>query len=318
MNFEPILIICGPTATGKTSFALDLCQKINGEILSADSRQVYKQMDIVTGKDVPPGQFLVESNIKWRDRNLGYYDIDGVPVWLYDIVAPDEPFNVSFWNEAATLLIKDIQNRDKMPVVVGGTGLYIKSLVSPIDTIASPPNYLLRDKLKQKKPEELMEILDKLDSVKAASLNVSDRQNPRRLVRAIELGLNADSQKPQGELPFPSQQIGLTGPMSFLKERIVKRVEERIVAGALEESQSLKANYGYNFPSMSASGYKAFQYPDWKEKWITLENQYLKRQLTWFKKQPDVHWFDISVPDWKNTAQTFVLDWYNKIHDQES
>jgi tRNA dimethylallyltransferase len=318
MNFEPILIICGPTATGKTSFALDLCRKINGEILSADSRQVYKQMDLVTGKDVPPGQYLIDSNIRWRDRTLGHYDIGGVAVWLYDIVSPDEPFNVSFWHEAASLLINDIQSRDKIPVVVGGTGLYIKSLVSPIDTITSPPNYLLRDKLKQKNPQELMKILDKLDSAKAASLNVSDRQNPRRLVRAIELGMDADSPKSRGEVPFPSLQLGLTAPLPFLKQRIVRRVEERIAAGALEESRLLMSRYGYDFPSMSASGYKAFQYEDWKEKWITLENQYLKRQLTWFKKQPDIRWFDISLPDWETTAQTFVLDWYNKIHDPES
>ena len=282
--------------------------------MSADSRQVYRGMDIVTGKDVPIGQYLIESNLKWRDRNLGYYDMDGIRIWLYDIVSADEPFNVSYWNEAAVLLIDDIQERDRFPVVVGGTGLYIKSLVSPMDTISSPPNYLLRDKLKQKNPEELMKILDKLDSAKAARLNVSDRQNPRRLVRAIELGLNDGASRSE-EIPYPSLQIGLTAPLPFLKSRIAQRVETRIDAGAVEESQSLIARYDLGYPSMSASGYKAFQSEDWKEKWITLENQYLKRQLTWFKKQPDIHWFDISLPDWKSQAQTFVQDWYNKLHD---
>jgi tRNA dimethylallyltransferase len=128
LTMHKILIICGPTATGKTTFGIEIAKKFNGEIISADSRQVFTGMDIVTGKDLPPSSRLHVSNLKWRDRKLKYYIVDGIKIWLYDIVFPYEPFNIAFWNEASTRVISDVNRRGKIPIVVGGTGLYIKSL----------------------------------------------------------------------------------------------------------------------------------------------------------------------------------------------
>jgi len=117
-----VLVICGPTATGKTALGLELAKKFNGELISADSRQVYVGMDLVTGKDLPVGTKPFISQIRWRDRFLKYYIIKNVNIWLYDIVNPDEPFNVAYWKEVADLVINDIHLRGKLPIVVGGTG----------------------------------------------------------------------------------------------------------------------------------------------------------------------------------------------------
>ena len=128
-----LLIICGPTATGKTGFGIEMANKFGGEIISADSRQVYKGMDVVTGKDLPKNDKRQVTNVKWRDRHLSFYEIEGVRVWLYDVVEPNEPFNVAFWKECFDLISADMQSRSKLPIVVGGTGLYFKSLRKAID-----------------------------------------------------------------------------------------------------------------------------------------------------------------------------------------
>src|SRR3989339_1418163 len=124
MNMSKLLVVCGPTATGKTSLGLKMAQKFNGEIISADSRQVYAGMDIVTGKDLPPAVTSQVSNLSWQGRFLKYYEIEKIKVWGYDLVNPDQDFNVSFWNECAKILISDIRSRGKLPIIVGGTGLY--------------------------------------------------------------------------------------------------------------------------------------------------------------------------------------------------
>ncbi len=302
-----ILIISGPTATGKTAFALELCKKLGGEIISADSRQVYRGMDIVTGKDLPLGAKMISSGLIWRDRNLGYYAVSSVPVWLYDVVAPDEPFSLSAWHEIALTLIQAILSRGKLPVIVGGTGLYIKSLTSLLTNISKPPNHSLREKLQGKTASELLTMLNRIDSSRAASLNISDRKNPRRLVRAIELGLAPPSSNPPSPLSgYSITHINLTAPRDYLQARVTARVDSRIQAGAFAEAQKFISRYGFNYPSMTASGYKAFTYPNWKNRWITLENQYVKRQLTWFAKQSDIFKLDISDPNWKQNAEKLL------------
>src|SRR3989344_4958306 len=121
-----VLIICGPTATGKTKLAARLAKRFNGELVSADSRQVYRGMDLTTGKEMPD-----------------------VPIWLYDVAHPDEDFSVSHWVKLAKDAISDIQKRNKLPIVVGGTGLYIQALLRPFETIDIPPNKKLREKLQK-------------------------------------------------------------------------------------------------------------------------------------------------------------------------
>ena len=307
-----VLVICGPTATGKTTLGLELAKKFDGELISADSRQVYVGMDIVTGKDLPSGAKSFFSQIKWRDRFLKYYIVRNVKIWLYDIVNPNEPFNVAYWKEAADLVISDIHLRGKIPVVVGGTGLYIKSLFSDLTLVQIPPNNLLRNKLINQNPGYLFDYLNKLDPVKAASLNSSDRRNPRRLIRAIEIAAASPVAKNIKTKPLDFLTLGMIAEKHYIYGLINKRINKIITAGALAEIEKISSVYGFQIPAMTALGYKAIGHGKGTEKWISLECQYVRRQITWFKKQPDIIWYDISRPDWHGNCFEIVQNWYNK------
>lgn len=308
------MIIGGPTATGKTSLALTLAKVFNGELISADSRQVYKGMDIVTGKDIPRGLKSIHSRIYWRNHNLSYYRLSGIKLWLTDVVLPDEQFNVSFWQEISSMLIKDISSRGKLPIIVGGTGLYIKSLIQPMSFIHIPVNDNLRSEMSSQSWEFLFTYLQKISPNKALALNESDRKNPRRLVRAIEIAQAvASGQFRQfGDVLYNYYFLGLTASRETLYSRVESRVMDRIENGAFLESQALSKKYGWDVPSMSACGYKVFKESGWLEKWIHEEKQYIRRQLNWFSHQKNINWFNIDTPDWKSDAQSKILDWYNK------
>ena len=293
-----VLIICGPTAVGKTSLALELAKKFNGELLSADSRQVYKGMDIITGKDLPK---------------------DGTKIYLTDLVFPNQDFNIAQWRKEALKVIEKLHSENKLPIVVGGTGFYIKALIGNIETINIPQNKNLRKQLKGKTVLELFEILTGINPVKAAQMNQSDKNNPRRLVRAIEV--SQSSNKTQDNFKnFDYTIIGLTIPKHILFEKIDNRVEERIKQGALKEVEDLlKSDLSWDSQSMSAVGYKQFR--DYFEKnsslkeivdrWKKAEHQYAKKQLTWFKKHKDINWFDVTDCDWKYKVEKLVQTWYN-------
>lgn len=262
-----ILIICGPTATGKTALAAALAKKFNGELISADSRQVYKGMDIVTGKDRP----------------------QGVKIHGLDLVRPDEEFSVAHFVGYARALINQINKKGKLSIIVGGTGLYLKSLISPPETLSVKPDWRLRRDLEQKSVKQLQFQLKKLNSAKWQAMNHSDQLNPRRLIRAIEV--EKSHQGPA--LPaartdlFNSLWIGLTENKKTLDKKIADRVKARIKAGAIKEWQKLKSKYSSSLPSMSGIGYR--QLPD-VTAWIRAEQQYARRQLTYFKKIRPIHW----------------------------
>ena len=271
---KKVLIICGPTATGKTKLGIDIAKKFGGEIVSADSRQVYVGRNIITGKDLPANLKPQISKLKWRDRYLKYYEVDGVRIWLYDIVSSGKEFNVSYWKECADLVISDILSRNRLPIVVGGTGLFIKSLTQSLSQIHVPPHSLLRIELANKSAEYLFDYLNKLDSIRAAILNISDRHNPRRLIRAIEISLSKTTinYEPTNYELF---LIGLTAPRAELYSRIDQRVMDRVMAGAAAEDPILAAD---------------------PPRWQFQEHQIARQQLTWFAKQPRIHWFDITSP----------------------
>ena len=285
-----VLIICGPTATGKTKLGIELAKKFGGELVSADSRQVYIGKNLVYGKDLPPKLKAQNSKLKWRDRYLKFYEVDGIKIWLYDIVSSNEPFNIAFWKECADLVIADITRRHKLPILIGGTGLYLKSLTQSLAQISVPPNLLLRNELADKSVKYLFNYLNRIDSARAASLNSSDRKNPRRLIRAIEISLSKKVS------PFPERtnlnilQIGLTAFRDILYKLVDQRVADRIAAGAAAEDPRLAAN--------SAS-------------WGKSEHAIVRHQLTWFKMQPHVAWFDITAPHWTKKAIGLVQNWYN-------
>ena len=249
---DKLLVICGPTATGKTALATALAKKLNGELISADSRQVYRGMDLVTGKDRPD-----------------------VPIWLYDVVNPDEEFSVSQWVKLTRSAIIDIKKRKKLPIIVGGTGLYIKALFDPFDTIDIPPNKALRKKLSAVSVAELQA------QTTRGRMNNSDWNNPRRLIRKIEIETShvTTHKKPH---VFHAVVIGLTAPLPILDARIDARFNKRLQQGMQKEIDALVKKYDKNLPSMSAIGLN--------------EHAYARRQLTWFTKQKDIHWFDCTLP----------------------
>lgn len=288
---DKILIICGPTATGKTRFALNVAQKLGGELISADSRQVYRGKNLIYGKDLPPGASPRLSHLKWRGRSLPYYELAGIKVWLYDVVAPGEPFSVAFWRECADLVITDILAHSRLPIVVGGSGLYLKSLTQSLPQIAVPPNSQIRAYLATKDTSGLYDYLARISPSRAAILNRSDRANPRRLIRAIEIAQSTAPIQTSQLATYNFMQIGLTAPRAGLYQHINQRIHDRIAAGAVTEDPALAAD---------------------PARWQAYEHKLARRQITWFKKQPDITWFDIAESSWSSRALVHIQSWYNK------
>ncbi len=283
-----LLVICGPTATGKTKLAVHLSKLFNGQIISADSRQVYKYMDIGTGKE--------------RPKDL---DILG-----YDLVRPDQEFSVKKYADFAFKTIKEIYKEEKLPILVGGTGLYISSVVKDLDRIYVPRNLKLRKELEGKSAGELFEMLLRKDANFAERLNDSDRRNPRRLIRALEVvSSNEVGDLKEEPIKFDSVLwIGLRADMKGLKGRIGKRVEERIRMGFEREIEFLKRKGYWDGVAKVTLGYK--DWPD-TDKWRKGEVDYAKRQMVWFKKEKDINWFDVGESEWKEKVVELVKKWYS-------
>lgn len=281
-----ILVVCGPTATGKSSLGILLAKKFYGEIISADSRQVYKKMDIGTGKEFS----------------------DDVKIWGYDLVDPRDEFSVSQFAKFAKNKIIDIQKKGKLPIIVGGTGFYIKAITDGIETIDIPQNKNLRANFEDKNADELFETLSNIDPLKSASMNFSDKNNPRRLVRAIEIAqYQIDHPKTDKKTIGGNEfiQIGLTASGEILASRIDRRVKKRVEMGMKKEIKKLlDSGVDWSMQSMQALGYK--QYRDYFEggvpeevvmdEWSREEIKYAKRQMTWFKKEKRIKWFDVAAP----------------------
>ena len=298
-----LLIICGPTATGKTKLGIKLAKKYNGEIISADSRQVFEGMDIITGKDLS-----VE-----------------IPLWGLDLVKPDQKFSVAHFVEFANKVINNIWEREKLPIIVGGSGFWIKALVEGVDSIGIPPDWKLRKQLNKLSIKQLREKLKKLTPKKLRLMNKSDRNNPRRLIRAIEIASNQQPAYRRGRSTIKFDKlliIGLkTKDYQGLYKKIDKRVEKRIKQGAEREIKNLiKQGYSWDLPSFSAAGYRLWkdyfeQKKDLKEiiqDWKYNEHQLARKQLVFFKKMKNINWFDINQLGTVKRIEKKVNRWYDK------
>lgn len=317
-----LLVICGPTSTGKTTLAVSLAKKFNGEIISADSRQVYKKLDIGTGKGLPKGSKIKYS---WFYK-YGYYEVEGIKIWGYDLADPRHGFSVSQYLKFADRMLKDIRKRGKFPILVGGTGLYIKGVIDGIPTAKIPNNLSLRKNLENKNPNELFEMLAKLDSIKAGQMNSSDKKNPRRLIRAIEVATwkmsNTEKEKDieKNKIEQNIMEIGLTASETYINQKISLRIKERLKEGIKNEIERLlKSHVDWDMQSMSSMGYR--QWKDFFEgkkpesfvirEWADEEIKYVKRQMVWFKKDKKINWFDITDKDYPENVEKFVKKWHN-------
>lgn len=297
---EKIIAVVGPTAVGKTGVGLSLASRFGGEIISVDSRQVYREMDLVTGKDVPPKAVFQKrktlTNQQGTKLSIGYYQYDSGRVWLYDVVPPRVVFSAADFRIAAHWVIRNIQKRGKVPILVGGTGFYLRAMTEGYETLGIPPDWDLRHRLESWPLVKLQERVVKEVPARWEKMNRSDRANPRRLIRAIETRAG-EAQEPT---PFAEVfKIGLRLSAKDLLAQIDRRVEARLRAGAEEEVKRLVKKFGWESVLGETIGYQEWRpYLEGQtsrsvviEAWRLAEHQYAKRQLVWFRKEPALSWY---------------------------
>jgi tRNA dimethylallyltransferase len=280
-NKLKMLVILGPTATGKSELAVKLAKKFNGEIISADSRQVYKGLGIGTGK-------------------ITKREMRGIPHYMLDVISPKKTFSAHDFQKQAKKIITDILSRNKLPIICGGTGYYVRYIVHNIVLPAVPPDIKLRKKLEKKSLPELQVLLKKLDQRRAENI---DMKNPVRLIRAIEIATQLGSVPEVKEIksPYNILEIGLKLDDKELKAKIHNRVLSRLKKGMIKEAQNLHKN-GLTLKRMRGFGMEYGYLADYiknkiskKELAYNIEKgnlDYAKRQITWFKKDKRIKWFN--------------------------
>ena len=280
LNNKKLLVILGPTASGKSELAIKLAKLFSGEIVSADSRQIYKGMDIGSGK-VP------------LKKIKGKFYSNGIRHHLIDVANPQEYFSVAQYQKLALKAIKDIQKRGKLPILCGGTGLYISSVIEGWQFPKVKPNLKLRKELENLTKEELFLKIKKLDARRAKTI---DKNNKRRLIRALEILLQNKKIEPLKKIPLKMKIliIGIKTDKKVLQQKIKKRLEKRLKEGMIEEVKKLKEkgvsskrleDFGLEYRWVNRYLEKKINYEEMKE---TLEkeiNKYAKRQITWFTRQ---------------------------------
>ncbi len=279
---QKLLAIVGPTASGKTALSILLAKHFDGEVVSADSRQVYRGFD--------------QTTVKVTEEEMS-----GVPHHLLNIADITERVSVAEYQKRAEAIIADIQSRGKLPILCGGTGYYIDAVLYDREFPEVQENSILRAELSEKSAEELFKILEELDPVRTLSI---ERENPRRLIRAIEIATVLGKVP---EIPalyksrFDSLIIGLKPQDELLRERIQKRIETRLddmiqeiqkeyESGALNTGRASELGFDFSLTLEYLNGKiskeelaKRLEYGDW---------QYAKRQLRWFKRNPDIQWYE--------------------------
>lgn len=288
----PLVVLVGPTAVGKTACAIQLALRLHGEIVTADSMQIYKGMDIGTDKPT------VEER-------------QGVPHHLIDVVTPDKKFNVAMYRDAAQQTIARIHERGKLPIVSGGTGLYIRAILQEFLFPDKGSDAELRKKLQREAEQFGAQYLhDQLASVDSTSAKRIHPNDVRRVIRALEvyhttgktITEHIKQAKPQQER-YNAVRIGLTRPRKQLYERINNRVDALIARGLVEEVKQLYAQYEFEKTALQGLGYKeiiAYLRGEYslQEAITTLKQKtrrYAKRQLTWFRRDPHIRWFDANT-----------------------
>lgn len=289
-----IIVILGPTATGKSTLAVQIAKKFNGEIISADSRQVFKGMNLGSGK-------------------ITHSEMKGIPHHLLDVALPKTIFSVVKYKVLAEKAIKKIQDKNKIPIIVGGTGFYIDSIVKNITLPEVKLDKKLRAKLEKYSAEKLFKMLKKLSPSRAKSI---DKYNKVRLIRAIEIAktLGDVPEIIEGPKKYNFIFIGLDTKDTILKERIEKRLLKRIKLGMIREVSKLHKD-GVNWKRLESFGLEYRETAKYLHGKINknqlLENlkndiwHFVKRQRTWFKRNKKIKWFEPT--DFKAIKKLLVL-----------
>lgn len=276
-NKLKLLVIVGPTASGKTELAIALAKKFNGELIAADSRTIYKGMDIGTGKD------------------------KSFPHRLIDVVEPDQTLNLADYKNKAVAAIRAVIKKGKLPILVGGTGLYVWAIVDNLLIPKVAPNEKMRAAFEKKTVPQLLKLLTSIDPAAAKVTG----ENKRRIIRALEVvavtGEKFSSATQKGEPLFDCLQIGISVPRETLVERINKRVDGMMKEGFMNEVMELRKKlYPPDLPAMSGIGYAELNavidghqpLPDAVERIKARTRQYARRQVTWFKRDKRIIWLE--------------------------
>ena len=283
MNKPKVIVVVGTTASGKTSLAIELAKKFNGEVISADSRQVYKGLDIGTAK-------VTEE------------ETEGVPHHLIDLVDIDSTYTVADFKNDASVAVTRILNRDKLPIIAGGTFFYVDALLGKSPITEVPPNETLRQELEKKDKADLYKALEKLDPRRAAEI---DPDNKRRLVRALEIiaAIGAVPKKESGSSPYEVLTIGIEIDKDDLRERFRRRaelwlkngfkaeVEHRLATGTSRERLQ---EIGFEYMLMLEYIDGRLTEPEFIQKFVEKNWQYAKRQRMWLKRDQNIIWASLN------------------------
>jgi len=300
-----LIIVTGPTATGKTRFAAHLASKVNGEIISADSRQVYRGMDLATGKDF--------NDYKVGDKIIPYH--------LVDIVDPGYEYSVFEFQKDFLRVFEEIQSRGRMPVLCGGTGMYIESVLKEYKLIRVPENRDFRKTLQNKNDEELITILE---SYKTPH-NITDKEDRDRLIRAIEIA-EFYKKNPDQSDSFPKIKpiiFGVYFDRKTIRERITERLAKRLEQGMIKEAEELLQQgltpeqlkfYGLEYKYLTRYVTGEITYDEMFRLLNTAIHQFAKRQMTWFRRMERqgfrINWIDGSLSMEQKMSE--ALAWLNR------
>ncbi len=309
-TIDKILVIVGPTSSGKSELAVKLAKRFKGEIISADSRQVYRDMNLGTGK--------VEGKWKFcKNRGRGFYKTKvyvykNTPHYLIDFANPKKQYSVSQFQKQAKKTIADIFKRGRLPIICGGTGHFIDAVVYNQNLPEVPPNPTLRKELDKQSNEQLLEYLKQLDPDRAS---VIDWHNKRRLIRALEIiittgkpvpPVGADTIRP---LQYDVLWLGINLPQDDLYKKIDKRLKQRLKAGMIKEVQKLRKqglswkrldDFGLEYRYISLYLQKKLSYDEMFTQLSYAIKHYSKRQLTWWKRNKEINW----ISNYKQAAGT--------------
>ena len=288
-NKKPkIIIILGPTSSGKSDLAVELALAFNGEVISADSRQVYKGLDIGTGK-------------------ITKTEMRKVPHHLLDVISPKKQFSANDFTTLAEKQIKNMLKNKKLPIIAGGTMFYIDILTGDVSIPAVPPSKNLRAKLENKSVNELFTQLKELNPQRAkAMMKDGQDQNKRRIIRAIEIASNKSAKNISFKNKFEILKIGIKTSKDTLRKRIKLRTQKRIRAGMVSEAKKLHKK-GLTYKRMRALGLEYKHLADFLQNKITKDEliwrierddwRYARKQLSWWKRDKSIKWFTLGQKD---------------------